>query len=336
MELCSERIRPHTHCGAVLELVEEYGASGPEPFQRCLHFANCYMHRCNPYRWVLNMSSHGNAVRRTQWQYVYVSSQTQAVWNYIYVPKYMLCCLSVQPARLDYLLLSRMVYETKLLCKCMLMQCKRRSIPMNTEPRCVFMIHRLKWATQTRGYRLPKYLYKTQNTGMCLCTEACRDPQSFVDAPLRMYRKTVSCLSAEPASINRNVLHVWTHHTQGHRKTKSNGPLQTLARELRTKKIRKRKYGWRGEGGRSQNRNLQVVWETVTALSSQSCQRAPVWSSGYGYGKHWDVSLIPQKGKSFVLSPLEFLWHPGEMLVQWVFSPAALSARKSLVPSLSD
>lgn len=72
----------------------------------------------------------------------------------------------------------------------------------------------------------------------------------LLDAPLRMYRKAVSCLSAEPASINRNVLHVWTHHTQGHRKTKSNGPLKTLARELRTKKNKEEKIwlerrGWK-------------------------------------------------------------------------------------------
>lgn len=98
LDLCRERLLLRTHYKVVLELVEGYGASGPEPFQRCLRLENCYMHRCDSYRWVLNMSSHGNAVKCTQWQYMYVSNQKQAVQNYIYVPKYMLCCLTVCPA----------------------------------------------------------------------------------------------------------------------------------------------------------------------------------------------------------------------------------------------
>lgn len=177
----------------------------------------------------------------------------------------------------------------------------------------VFMICRLKWATQTRGYRLPKYLYKTQNTGMYLRTEACRDPQSFVDAPVRMYRKTFACLSAEPVSINRDVLHVWTHHTQGRRQTKSNGPLQTLSREIRTKEKMKTEYGWRGEGGRSQKRSglryHALPWDAQQQVTAASVHLSgPVGMGMVGTG---ECPSHPKRGNLLSFLPWSLCGIPG-------------------------
>lgn len=173
LELCRERVELHARLKniykIVLELVEAHWKISAKVISALPALGKVLNAQMWSIQMGLNMSIQGNAVKCTQWRCVYVSNQKQAVWNYMYVTKYMLFrWLFIQLARLTYILLSRLAFKAKLLYANVNVG---EDICPWTQKVNAFVMCGLKWAAQTYGYTVPNCLYKIRNIDMRLCTE---------------------------------------------------------------------------------------------------------------------------------------------------------------------